>query len=173
MTGLLFIIAGAICRFAMAGIFVQSAWHALRDASVHEGIVANYRLLPSWAVAPAAWVLPLLGLLAAVLLLAWSSPGAALGFGLMLIFTAAIAINLWRGHTAIECGCGAGELQTLSWGLLARNLCLLAALACGALAPQAPIDAMSFLTALGGAGSFVALYFAASQLLANTALSRA
>jgi len=38
------------------------------------------------------------------------------------VFAAAMAINLQRGRSQIDCGCGHAFLkQTLSWALVARN----------------------------------------------------
>jgi hypothetical protein len=87
-------------------------------------VVANYRLLPGWAVAPVAILLPPVEMLVAVTLLsAQLRPfGALAGIALLGVFAAAMAINLRRGRSLIDCGCGHSFLkQTLSWVLVARN----------------------------------------------------
>jgi hypothetical protein len=160
----------------MAAIFAQSAWHALRDPAQHEAVVAGYRLLPGWAVRPAAWGLPVLSGVAALLLLvpATAVTGAVLGLGLMGVFTAAIGVNVRRGRVDIDCGCGAASGQRISGALLTRNFVLAGALGCASLAPRGGIvDGLTLLSVLGGAGGATALYFAAGQLLANRAVLRA
>ena len=52
----------------------------------------------------------------------------------------------------------------LALGLMASLLA-----ACGAAPVRGGLNAVSLLTVIGGAGGLVALYFAASQLLANGA----
>jgi hypothetical protein len=48
---------------------------------------------------------------------------------LLLVFAAAMAINIRRGRTQIDCGCGLSALrQGLGWPLVARNLALAAVL---------------------------------------------
>ena len=47
---------------------------------------------------------------------------------LLLIFAAALAVNVLRGRTWIDCGCFRNGLkQTVSWLLVARNIGLAAA----------------------------------------------
>jgi hypothetical protein len=167
---------GGVCRVGMAAIFAQSAWHALRAPSLHEAAVAGYDLLPHWAVPAAARGLPLLSAAAAVLLL-WpvsAMTGSVLGLALLTVFTAAIAINLRRGRIEIDCGCGGAAGQMISPGLVARNLLLLCVLGTAlALPVSGGLDAASVTVLLGGGGGIAALYFTASQLLANAAALRA
>ena len=162
---------GTAACLALAMILAQAGWHALRDQPAHAATIAAYRLLPGWAVAAAAWALPCLNLIAAALLLVpgLSPAGAALAALLLGLFTAAIAVNLWRGRVTIDCGCGGARGQTLSPALLVRNsmllvLCPLAGFAAAPL-PPAPFA----LAGLAGAAC-ASLYFAASQLLANHTL---
>jgi hypothetical protein len=55
-----------------------------------------------------------------------TAPVAALLGAFLVVFTAAVAINLVRGR-AIDCGCyGAGPARTIGWSTLVRNLGLLA-----------------------------------------------
>ncbi len=118
-------------RLLMAMIFMSAAIGKMRHWSVFEGVVANYRLLPAALNRIVAWLLPPAEALLALALIAgraqpWS--GFAAG-ALLLVFGIAIAINLLRGRSHIDCGCFQGTLkQALRWPLVARNL-LLAALA--------------------------------------------
>ena len=166
-----FVLAGA-ARVAMAVIFAQAAWQALRDVGAHAGHVAGYRLLPEWAVWGVAWGLPLLSAVAAGLLVApgFGRAGAVLGLGLMGLFTGAIAANVWRGRVHIDCGCGGARGQRISWALVERNAVLMAMLALAAgVSAQGPVGAAALVGMAGGGAAAAMLYFAAGQLLANRA----
>ncbi|WP_420383781.1 MauE/DoxX family redox-associated membrane protein [Novosphingobium sp.] len=110
-------------------VFVEAGLAKLRHRDVLPGVVANYRLLPEGMVAPVATLLPLvelglgLGLLASSLTgsgpLHWLALPAA---ALFLVFATAMAINIRRGRSQIDCGCGRSQLrQPLGWGLVIRN----------------------------------------------------
>ncbi len=164
------ILVAALCRLALAVIFGQSAWHALRDPERYQAALAGYDLVPRRAAPIAARFVPLL-CLAAALLLPWpptAQAGAALGVALLALFTAAIAINLHRGRRHIDCGCGGAEGQHISRGLVVRNLVLLSLLAASLIPPASGFtDPFALTVMLGGAAGLAALYFAATQLLAN------
>jgi hypothetical protein len=159
---------GGLLRLAFSLILASAAAHAARDLPGFAAIVANYRLAPLWASRAVAWALPPLQLLAAVLLLVWPPAGCSLALALLALFTAAIAINVARGRTAIECGCGGAAGQLLSPALVLRNLVLVLLLAVAAAAPPAaPHDAASLVGMAGAAGFLVVTYFAAGQMIAN------
>ena len=117
-------------------IFLTAAWGKLRHRLEFEGVVANYRLLPDWAVAPFALVLPPVeavvgALLPTGLLPPWTEGAAA---ALLALFAVAMAINIKRGRTHIDCGCFQSALkQTLGWTLVARNAVLVLAVGASAL----------------------------------------
>lgn len=120
--------AAAVC----AGlVFVLAAVGKLRHAAVFPAVVANYRLLPAAAVAPAAMVLPWLELVTGLALIAGERRVApALAAALLLVFAAAMAINLRRGRSHIDCGCGTATLrQPLRRALVVRNVVLAVAVA--------------------------------------------
>ncbi|TAJ72466.1 MAG: methylamine utilization protein MauE [Phenylobacterium sp.] len=116
-----------VLRTAAALLFLEAAIGKFADRSGFEGVVANYRVLPAPLVGPVARLLPPTEVLLAVGLLAgvlspWPATAAA---GLLLVFAAAMALNLRRGRAAIDCGCGRGGLrQPLSWSRVARNVVL-------------------------------------------------
>jgi hypothetical protein len=120
-------------------VFLTAAWGKLRHRLEFQGVVANYRLLPDALVVPFATVLPpveaLIGaLLPTGLLSPWNEAAAA---GLLALFAAAMAVNIRRGRTDIDCGCFQSALkQTLGWTLVARNAVLV--LLVGAAAVPAP-----------------------------------
>jgi Methylamine utilisation protein MauE len=106
-------------------VYLAAAIGKMRHWEVFQGVIANYRLLPDFLLAPVAFVLPPVeGLVGAMLLLGlaspWSETGAA---GLLLLFAVAMGINLRRGRRHIDCGCFQSALkQTLSWTLVIRNV---------------------------------------------------
>jgi hypothetical protein len=162
----------AALRLALAALLTAAAVHKLRDRGGFRAAVRGYALVPVWAEAPLAVLLPALELAAAGALV-WPTgarAGAAIAFALVCVYTAAVAVNLARGRRAIACGCGgpAGSRE-LGADLIARNALLVAAaLACAAApAPRAlhPLDAVTI--AAGAAGLWLA-YAAADTALANT-----
>ena len=96
----------------------------LRCVKLTPGVISNYRLLPRFTVPVVAAVLPPVELALGLLLLSaqampWAQFGAML---LLVLFAAAMAINIRRGRTHIDCGCGRSFLkQSLRWSLVARN----------------------------------------------------
>lgn len=109
-------------RIATALLFFTAAFGKMRHWGTFEGVVANYRLLPDALNRVVAWALPPAeALLAFALIL--GLPGAEFGAAALLcVFAAAMAINLKRGRTHIDCGCFDASLrQTLSWPLVVRN----------------------------------------------------
>jgi hypothetical protein len=149
--------AGRVCVglvFLLAAMQKAAHWRLL------PGVIANYRLLPAALAVPVAMVLPPLELAVGLLLLsAQLRPFAELAaIVLLMLFAAAMAINLRRGRAAIDCGCGRPFLkQTLRWSLVTRN----AALAALLLLSFARLTIVSMPLLLTGAGAglcFVLLY---------------
>lgn len=97
--------------------------------------LAAYELLPEVLVTPVARMLPLLelGIATALLLPLTREAATTVAVALLLLYGAAMAVNLLRGRSAIDCGCG-DVPRMLSWWLVLRNV-LLAALACTPLLP--------------------------------------
>ncbi len=119
--------AGAVC---VGLVFVMAGASKLRHRTLLPGVIANYRLLPDALVGPVAVLLPLVELAVGLALLAGEPLAAPLAaMALLLVFAAAMGINIRRGRQMIDCGCGHSQLrQTLSWALVARNVALAAAL---------------------------------------------
>jgi hypothetical protein len=123
-------IAGFAASVTVALVFLVAALGKLRHRDLLPGVIANYRLLPEALVAPAALLLPIVELVVAVGLLFGNRPAAPIAaIGLLLVFAAAMAINIRRGRRHIDCGCGhAGLRQDLGWPMVARNLVMALAL---------------------------------------------
>ncbi|HEX7853421.1 MAG TPA: MauE/DoxX family redox-associated membrane protein [Sphingobium sp.] len=122
-------VAGLAGSIAVGLIFLTAGGQKLRHRAILPGVIANYRILPERLVGPLAAVLPVLEIATGLALIAGVAPLPALtAILLLLLFAAAMAVNIARGRRQIDCGCGGPELrQALSWVLVLRNL-LLAAL---------------------------------------------
>ena len=115
--------------WTLAGIFLFAAVHKARNYLSFRGVLSQYNLLPEALVGIAAPAVVAAEILAALALLTPAGilpgvPTASLAALLLCLYTGAIAVNLMRGRTAIDCGCG-GEPTPLSGWLLARNALLL------------------------------------------------
>lgn len=159
---------------ALSVVFLAGSWHKLRDPALFQANVDNYRLLPpglTWAV---AMLLSIWELAAGVFLLFGSTrdAGAALTLGLLLVVTAAVIVNLLRGHTEIDCGCGSlgGHVgdQTLSWGLASRNAVLICAAALVLAQEKTRMLAwIDYASVAGATLGLLGIYAIANQLMAN------
>ncbi len=164
-------VIGGIVRLGTAAVFAQSGVHALRDLAAHVEAVRAYQLLPDAVVPVAAFALAVANMAIAALLLpsATAASAAQAGCVVLLLYAAAMRINLWRGRTDMACGCG-GPGQKISSCLVSRNLILAGLLARASLWPtRGGTDEMTLIALYGGAVSFAVLYFAGSQLIANQA----
>ncbi|ACK81490.1 MauE/DoxX family redox-associated membrane protein [Methylorubrum extorquens] len=150
-------------------LLASAAIPKLRHGEEFFGVVRNFRLMPEWLARPFASVLPWLELgLAVGLMFPVTAPYAAgLTGGLLVLFGLAIAVNVARGRTAIDCGCFRnGMKQRLSWLLVGRNGGLaLTAFGLAWLLPVAPA-AGPFDLAIGfaAAGLTMLLIYGASLL---------
>jgi uncharacterized membrane protein YphA (DoxX/SURF4 family) len=152
----------------LAIVFGVAALAKLRDLDAFQGVVEQYRLLPDALVGPFVRVLPVVELGAALglLLPTTRTLAAATLVGLLVLFAAAMAINLARGRSDIDCGCFIGvQKQRISWALVVRNLVLagfgLLLLVEGTGRPLAALD---WVTIGAAAASLVLLYEAIGRL---------
>jgi uncharacterized membrane protein len=164
-------VVGWMAAAAAAAIFAASGALKFYDVESFRGAVTNYRLIPEWMATPFAWIAPVIECAAALgLLLSPIRASAALALIVMLaVFTGAIAINLARGRTDIDCGCfGPALRQRLSGWLLLRNGALFALLGLALMPPGArAMDVLDFATVAMAAATIVVLYTAANYLIAN------
>ena len=147
-------VAGRVC---VGLVFIVAAAQKAQHWRIFSAVVANYRLLPGWAVAPVAILLPPVELLVGILLLSaqFAPFGAEAGIALLGLFAVAMAINLRRGRSQIDCGCGHAFLkQTLNWTLVGRNAGL-----AGLLVPSLLFaKPMTMATALSGVATGLAFF---------------
>lgn len=160
------IAVGAIVG-ALALVMFAAAWHKFSEPEEFVGALAAYRMLPDPAVWPVARLLPVAETLLGIgILVPLTRHPALLGLAaLVLMYAAAMGINLVRGRRSIDCGCG-GAAHPLSWGLVGRNL-VLAAAAILASRPtlERAMDWIDALTLVLGVLAFYALYLMADELL--------
>jgi Methylamine utilisation protein MauE len=161
MTGPAFSEVTIAIRTLVALVYLAAAAGKMRHWAVFQGVVANYRLLPDFLVAPVAYGLPPFeALLGVTLLFSVLSPWAELvAAALLLLFAAAMGINLLRGRRDIDCGCFQGALrQTLSWVLVIRNAVMALLLCLALISLNAPSDLRRmFIGLLTGGVLFVIL----------------
>ena len=149
-------------------LFGTAAAHKLRSAGGFAGTLAQYRLLPVGFIRIAG---PALGLLELVVCLGLPWPalrpvGAAAGAILLLMYSAAITINLARGRRDLDCGCGGfGRRTPIGPWMVVRNLSL-ACMLCLLMFPEAPrrLESSDAVTIVGGVVAASLLYLACDVL---------
>ena len=168
------LVAG-LALFAM-GLFASAAWHKIHNFAEFKGFTAAYRLLPPPLVGAASRSVVFLEV-AAVVALLFGIPGfELLAAGLLTLYAVAMAINLFRGRSDIDCGCG-GAAMPLSTALVIRNLLLALTFGwaaghwsgVGSLTAFGPGSIAAILGFAVGLGIFYASF---NQLQANAALRR-
>ena len=165
-----------IARLAIVLLFGAAGLSKLRQPVAFSEAVAAYGLLPRRAVAPAALAMAAAEVIGAALLL-WPAgrlAGAALLGALLLIFSAAIAINIARGRTDVDCGCWlfdaeqAANKGRLGVSTLARNGGLAALLVVASLSAETRLlGLLDWLTVATGTLAAVGLFAMAVQLTAT------
>ena len=132
----------AICAFG-ALLFACAARRKLRSSEEFAAVLANYRMLPGGWTRVMAFALPGAEFLVASALLVPQvrTIGLSGAMALSVIFAVAIGVNIHRGRSYIECGCGAsaGPRSSLHWGLVLRNLVLAAVFSWCAITPAGPL----------------------------------
>jgi hypothetical protein len=157
-------ITGLAASVGVGLILLIAGVEKWRHRTLLPGVIANYRLLPAALVAPAAIALPVAEILIGGTLIAGFAPlPVMLAILLLGLFGLAMAINIVRGRSQIDCGCGRSQLRhPIGWPLVARNT-VLAMLLTPRLVPVPSLSAMDIGTAAVGG---VALYLA--YLLCNS-----
>lgn len=117
-------------RWFLGAVFIYSSYHKILDPGQFARILYGYDLFPLPIIHPIAVICPYFELLCGAALIFGVVPrGAALIVNVMLlIFIAAISINLVRGHE-FDCGCFSfsHDVGKSAFHLLIRDLVYLAA----------------------------------------------
>ena len=151
--------------FALAGI------HKVMDFARHAGVVADYRVVPAWAVPLLAALVVVLefGAVFLVLIPLTRSTGLILIMGLLLIYIYSIGLNLNRGRTSIDCGCGWGsQVHQISAWLIVRNLTMMVIIAVALLpSTNRPLYLVDWILAAFGGAAVIVIYYIGDLLIAN------
>lgn len=148
--------------WSLAVLFAASTAHKLAALGEWPGVVRNYRVLPAALARPAAGMLLLAGAFTAAALL-WPATrriGARAAAAELVLFAAAMAINLRRGRWSIDCGCFGSRLrQGIAAWMVVRNL-VLALLALSLLLPARPreLTVLDIATAVAAVATLSFLY---------------
>lgn len=148
--------------WSLAVLFAASAAHKLDALGEWPGVVRNYRVLPRTLALPAAGILLIAGgLTAAALVWPVTRRIGACGAAVQLVlFGAAMAVNLRRGRSSIDCGCFGSRLrQGIAAWMVGRNL-VLTLLALSLLVPASPrgLGALDLATAAAVVATLTFLY---------------
>lgn len=146
----------------LALLLGAAAIHKLVDWSWFCSVLEGYRILPERVVGLVALVVVATEVGAAVLMLLpeQRARGGALSAGLMLAYAGAIALNLGRGRTRIDCGCpGAVRSERIGWWMVGRNgMLALAALMLWLPVTARPLEGIDWITVLGTVAVAALLY---------------
>ena len=162
---------GALLAGAFALLFASAALHKLLDPQHFAAAFSAYELVPA-SLGFLSRLVPLLELAVALALLAarWRSSAAVVGGALLLVYAAAIAVNLRRGRADLDCGCaGPAARRPIRTWMVWRNI-LLAALLAALLLPRAPrpLTAADALTIGAGITVVALLYLSLDTLLVRS-----
>ena len=123
----------AVLRILMGLLFIYSGIFKAIDPENFSRAVQNYDVLPLLLVPYCAMIIPYVEMITGLLLSAgWKiRPASLILLCLMMIFTAAIAVNVLRGRS-FDCGCFElkifGIKETVSAWLVMRDLMIAAIL---------------------------------------------
>ena len=95
-----------IIRIILGFIFIYAGAEKISDPEEFAISISNYRLLPTAAINFFAIILPWIELVAGILLIFGIAvkENSSILFSMLLVFTIAIVISLFRG-LSIDCGC--------------------------------------------------------------------
>jgi hypothetical protein len=157
---------------ALAAVIWLGVLDKLRRFADFRAAVEAYRLLPGGLTGVFAALFVCIEVAAGALLLfaAGRIAGAVLAILAVGVASAAVAVNLLRGYTDIDCGCGGLSRFSpgLSWWMVVRNIGLLLlafVVVLGADRPAASMMWLDRITLAGLAIALVGFYYLANQLI--------
>ena len=153
--------------WTLALIFAAAAHHKLAEPQRFAASLAAYQLVPEGLLGVTSRIATGLEVIIVGLLLIVAPAGAILAAIVLLAYGAAIAVNVARGRTHIDCGCG-DEPTPVSWLAVVRNI-LLCGLAVAIAVQAAPLvqGFAAVLVAAASAGAGYGLYRCAEELMVN------
>ena len=158
-----------IVRLGLLVLFIFSLVHKLRNLALFNENIRDYRLTAEGVNAIVAAALLFVEFSIVILLIAKPLIGFCLAGVMLLLYAGAMFINLLRGRSTIDCGCGrAGAGQMISYALIIRNIIIsvLAFLATQGLF-VASMSQLQLLLGTAGLLVTVLLYNAINELLVN------
>lgn len=105
--------ADILSRLVLGGVFLYASWTKIEDPALFARSVADYQMLPSFAVSWVAILLPPMEALAGIMLIAsrWSREAALTILGLLGVFFVGLTQAFIR-NLDISCGCFGGDADT-------------------------------------------------------------
>ena len=161
------VIVGVIC-WLLAAVFAQACRHKLVQWRRFCASFAAYNILPATWVPIFAVLLIVLESVTVVALVLLQIQALWLAAGLFTVYGAGIGLNVMRGRTFIDCGCGDAPTP-VSWWLVVRNMTLVVLCVVAFVLSNTTVQ-MSMPDAAVAFALFVvafALYLCVEQLLAN------
>lgn len=158
----------------LGGLFLFGGIGKLKGLAAFTETLGNYRLLPGVLVRPAAVLIAAGELAVGAATLAGLPLGDQSGMlgvaALLLVYAAAMSINIARGHDSIDCGClGFGAARaSLGWDMVMRNVALAAiAVMVFALPAEArALRAIDWISGMGAIAAFALFYYGFGQFSA-------
>jgi hypothetical protein len=153
-------------RVCFALLFGLAAFHKLRNVASFRYTLGLYEIVP-------ASLVPSLALLVvgAEVYIAFRLPfSPTIHFGAAAVLAAyavAIALNVVRGRTDLDCGCmGPAARTPLSWWLVARNTLMVALLLTLSISvTQRPLIWVDAVSVIGASAVLIACWLAAERML--------
>lgn len=112
-----------ISAVVIGGVFLWASWHKLVEPETFATAIFRYQLVLHVTINALAIVLPWLEVLAAFCVIAvprYRRAAALVLLGLLVVYTAAVAINLVRGMDT-DCGCFSSAVDPIRWRHVWRN----------------------------------------------------
>lgn len=116
-----------ILRLYIGGLFVFASLYKMNHAAEFAESIANYQLVPYWAVNVLAVTMPWLELVCGLMLvIGFRAKSVTVMIGVMMaMFTVALVINvIWE--TPIGCGCFSTSGDLIGWHTVLRDVIWLA-----------------------------------------------
>lgn len=158
-----------LIAIGLAVLFGTAAVHKVRSPAMFVATLADYRLLPPQLSSAAAVLLIALefALAAGLLWPATRGLGGIAGASLLLVYAAAIAINLRRGRRHLDCGCTLQHRPIGGWMVTRNSVLAAAALLLVIPMSSRTIQSTDVATIVAALCVIVLLYAAADLLLAR------
>lgn len=116
-----------ILRLYIGGLFIFASLYKINHAVEFAESIANYQIVPYWAVNVLAVTMPWLELICGLMLvMGFRAKSVTVMIGVMMaMFTVALVINVIK-DTPISCGCFSTSGDLISWRTVLRDFIWLA-----------------------------------------------